>query len=1381
MSSRRNTPQARRRVSMELPERFRFDDDADQDQDQDQEVDRAQIIDMAMMHQSVFGIIAATQSKANTMRSMLQEADSDSDDTTRTPPTRPNRSTVHSALPLRQNPLSRNNYLKRASDNNLVQSLPGLRPAPTTTFATTTPSRFSQPAVDSPETTPHAGADLGSSQSTIRKPASRKPSPVPDMSSSTTQVALPDALKDIFNLDEAEKVVAKYPCWYLQSVLLQGYIYITQRHICFYAYLQKKTGVTIKSGYLTKRGQRNPRYKKYWFVLKGDVLSYYKDSSTPFSPRDVIDLRYGVSADITPIQGQDKESASFSVVTDAKTYHFKAETAPNATEWVKQIQKVIFRSRNNSDSVKICLPVDNVVDIEESNYPDFADTIKIRVIDNDETFAVDEYFFSFFGFGEEALGVLRSLTQETSAQRVLASRPVSPVLTMSDRRPSSVHGRKSRVPSMSPAPGSLHENVMATLSPASGLTSRSARSSSELERSTLDLTQGREDNAANRSSKQRGGQKQWDRSLHDASESYVSSSDQGNDSEMSESAAGTDASGSHILSGSIMFHKPTIGKHHDNTALHDAKTNIQSDVPAAATKKTGNEPGANVLTKNTPETQVQDMQQSDSSTLGGLIKVGAVPIQRASGFLYNSGKRVSGLFGGSPLEYYDKFSGMIAGGKKHYAEADELVPGEEVQDSEDEMTVREAEKSFRNHFALPDSEKLVATFFGFFHRVLPLYGKLYVGSTRLCFRSFMPGNWTKLVVPFKDIMDVDKERGFRFGYSGMVVVIRGHEEIFFEFGSQDLRDDCTVTLLRSLDSMEPFQESILLTEDEKRDADAAAAENLLLQEARQGDRGGVEFQLPQGMDQPGTTVISSMTVSSTNVVADADSPAVSFDDPAASVLDFKPEESLRITCLTIGSRGDVQPYIALCKGLLAEGHRPKIASHAEFGDWVRSHGIDFAPVEGNPAELMALCVDHGMFTPSFLYETNQKFWPFVRGLLKTAWAACQDSDLLIESPSAMAGIHIAEALGIPYFRAFTMPWTRTRAYPHAFGMQKNRMGGAYNYMTYVLFENIFWKATSSTINKWRKEDLGLKATNMEKMQQDKVPFFYNFSPSVVVPPLDFGEWIRVTGYWFLDEADNFTPQKELLEFIKKARTEKAKLVYIGFGSVVVPDPKQLTLDIIAAVKKADVRCILSKGWSDRMDKKDAKALEVPLPDFMFQIASAPHDWLFRQVDAAVHHGGAGTTGASLRAGIPTIIKPFFGDQFFFGSKVQDLGVGRKVLTVTENALGKAIWIATHDSRMIEKARVLGEQIRSENGVGTVIKAIYRDMEYAKTLVQQRVARAAQGDTDAEDEEEVEVEDSWTLVENDSDPDATSPTAMMQPQSPGKGKAKMGLRLPLSRS
>lgn len=315
-------------------------------------------------------------------------------------------------------------------------------------------------------------------------------------------------------------------------------------------------------------------------------------------------------------------------------------------------------------------------------------------------------------------------------------------------------------------------------------------------------------------------------------------------------------------------------------------------------------------------------------------------------------------------------------------------------------------------------------------------------------------------------------------------------------------------------------------------------------------------------------------------------------------------------------------------------------------------------------------------------------------LLDTAWVACQDSDVLIESPSAMAGIHIAEALRIPYFRAFTMPWTRTRAYPHAFAVPNHKMGGAYNYMTYVLFDSIFWQSMASMVNRWRKNSLGLRSTSMDKLQANKVPFLYNFSPSVVVPPLDFSEWIRVTGYWFLDEATNWTPKPELSDFIKRARDDKMKLVYIGFGSVVVADPKELTQSIVDAVVKADVRCILSKGWSARLDKKGAKVAEVPLPSCIYQIDSAPHDWLFRQVDAVVHHGGAGTTGASLRAGKPTIIRPYFGDQFFFGSRVEDLGVGMQITRVTKNILGKALWIACHDQRMIEKATALGAQIRS---------------------------------------------------------------------------------------
>ncbi len=396
-----------------------------------------------------------------------------------------------------------------------------------------------------------------------------------------------------------------------------------------------------------------------------------------------------------------------------------------------------------------------------------------------------------------------------------------------------------------------------------------------------------------------------------------------------------------------------------------------------------------------------------------------------------------------------------------------------------------------------------------------------------------------------------------------------------------------------------------------------------------------------------------------------------------------------------------------------KGHKPRIATHGEFKEWIESHGIEFRHVDGDPGELMRLCIQNGTFTWAFLKEANSKFRGWLDELLASAWTACQDSDLLIESPSAMAGIHIAEALRIPYFRAFTMPWSRTRAYPHAFITPGQKMGGGYNSFTYVMFDNVFWKATASQVNRWRNKHLGLPNTTLEKQQVNKVPFLYNFSPYVVPPPLDYSDWIRVTGYWFLDEGgDKWQPPKELVDFIEKAREDGKKIVYVGFGSIIVPDPAKMTQEVIDAVMKADVRCILSKGWSDRMEtagpagekekspenatgaaEDTEQKAEPVLPPEIFQIKSAPHDWLFKQIDAAAHHGGSGTTGASLRAGIPTIIRPFFGDQFFFGNRVEDLGVGICLKKWGANSFARALWEATNSDRMITKARVLGEHIR----------------------------------------------------------------------------------------
>ena len=780
-----------------------------------------------------------------------------------------------------------------------------------------------------------------------------------------------------------------------------------------------------------------------------------------------------------------------------------------------------------------------------------------------------------------------------------------------------------------------------------------------------------------------------------SSSSYVHSVEPGTESSAADySHTDTEASGSQILNRSDVFQSPTI-QHKEKSSqrkiVHHMKhenTEVSSLFPAELHVRPPIRPNTQRSPKDLQHpTRLEErpyLQQSSSSpALQQLVKASKAPLQRAAGlagYLRTRSKRMSNLLATESMGYVEKVSGMWAGGRKHYGDGEGIVSDDPLADREEEEEEESTDYGdrFRAHFALPATEKLQATFFGYLHRVLPLYGKIYISNRKFCFRSLLPGTRTRMILPLKDVENVDKEKGFRFGYSGFVIVVRGNEYLFFEFGQADVRDDCAVTLLENLESMKYLQESGLLTQEDTDEAEAAKAEHQMLQQARQDGRN------EHGIESPGSA-------------EQADNPArtspILFDDPRASILNFKPTESLKITCLTIGSRGDVQPYIALCKGLLAEGHKPKIATHIEFEPWVREHGIAFAPVDGDPAELMRICVENGMFTYSFLREASVKFRGWIDQLLISAWKACQDTDLLIESPSAMAGIHIAEALGVPYYRAFTMPWTRTRAYPHAFAVPDHKMGGAYNYLTYVMFDAVFWKAIAGQVNRWRKKELGLRSTSLDKMQPNKVPFLYNFSPSVVVPPLDYSDWIRVTGNWFLDEASGWTPPQELKDFIQQARSDSKKIVYIGFGSIVVSDPAALTKTVVESVLKADVRCILSKGWSDRLGNKDASIPEVPLPPEILQIKSAPHDWLFGQIDAAAHHGGAGTTGASLRAGIPTIVKPFFGDQFFFGQRIEDLGVGISMKKLNVSVFSRALWEATHSERMIIKARVLGEQIR----------------------------------------------------------------------------------------
>lgn len=621
-------------------------------------------------------------------------------------------------------------------------------------------------------------------------------------------------------------------------------------------------------------------------------------------------------------------------------------------------------------------------------------------------------------------------------------------------------------------------------------------------------------------------------------------------------------------------------------------------------------------------------------------------------------------------------------------------------DPDDDMHVitdderAEANERFQNQFSFGRRINLLSYYKALLQRgsSQPMSGLIFLTNRYVCYRRAVIASKTRMILPIEDIQSVEIVENSKFGNFGIKFHIRGSDPIYAELTTQEA---CT-TFVKNLNQLmkEEQEHSKNHTGDSSDSLDFVRYQLIQARLATYEDHlsDKVQMRIPPLVVDPYSRETNESFL-------------------------MRPQEKLRITILTIGSRGDVQPYIALCQGLMAEGHTCRICTHAEFRDFVEGYGIEFREVAGDPKALMQIMIDHGSFSLSFLKEAASKFRSWVAELLESAWTACQDSDLLIESPSAMAGVHIAEGLGIPYFRAFTMPWTRTHAYPHAFIVPDSNLGGSYNYMTYVMFENMMWRGTSHQINKWRKKTIGIRGTSLEGMRQQHIPFLYCVSPHVLVPPIDEPDWIHYTGYWQLEQDDDYKPPDDLVAFMKKARDDKVPLVYIGFGSIVVDDVEKLTNDVMKGVEMAKVRAVVVKGWAERSSdgtkKEGSKEIKS---DSIFTVDSIPHQWLFPKVDAAVHHGGSGTTGMSLSCGIPTIIKPFFGDQFFYALRVSDLGCGLALKKITAEGLSKVLVEATTNKSIIARAKVIGEQISLENGVARAIQCIYRELPYAQSLV-----------------------------------------------------------------
>ncbi|MDA0242846.1 MAG: glycosyltransferase [Chloroflexi bacterium] len=414
---------------------------------------------------------------------------------------------------------------------------------------------------------------------------------------------------------------------------------------------------------------------------------------------------------------------------------------------------------------------------------------------------------------------------------------------------------------------------------------------------------------------------------------------------------------------------------------------------------------------------------------------------------------------------------------------------------------------------------------------------------------------------------------------------------------------------------------------------------------------------------------------------------------------------MKILILALGSRGDVQPFLALAVGLRDAGHHVTLAAPYNYREWIVSYGIHFHPARFNPHEMLQRPEVQKMIKSRNVVRQIRVITEFVRpGLLQSLddfWEAGQSADFVVQTGTGYGGSEIAQLRGIPLALAFLQPFHRTSAFPSFFLPIRGSLGRWYNRLTHRVMNAALWPSMGPPANEWRRTRFQLPPFKslpdlFAYSQQVNAPILYGYSPSALPKPADWGEQMHVAGYWFLDGPPDWQPPADLLHFLESGSPP----VYIGFGSMRDDDPEQLTQLALRALELSGQRGIFLTGWG---------GLSQTASERVFVVDNVPHAWLFPRMAAVVHHGGAGTTAAGFRAGVPNLITPFALDQYAWADLATELGVRPKNLggikRLTAEKLADAIRVAVHDEGLKARATALGQQIRAENGVARAVEII----------------------------------------------------------------------------
>ncbi len=405
---------------------------------------------------------------------------------------------------------------------------------------------------------------------------------------------------------------------------------------------------------------------------------------------------------------------------------------------------------------------------------------------------------------------------------------------------------------------------------------------------------------------------------------------------------------------------------------------------------------------------------------------------------------------------------------------------------------------------------------------------------------------------------------------------------------------------------------------------------------------------------------------------------------------------MRIVLVCNDTRGGVQPYVALALGLRAAGYEVRAVAPTSLAPMFEDVGVPAATLSG---DVQAVVRDSGGAAErgalaSLIFAARQ-LPAVMETWMRETLAGCEGADLIAGGIGGMGtGLAVAEALGVPFVESHLQPIGQpTDAYPAVLApWVPARLGPAVRRASHRVSEAALWSSMAAPVARARRTVLGLRRAPRAHLDQ---PVLYGFSPAVVRVPDERPRRRHTTGYWTLPPSEAWSPPADLAAFLA---ADGPPVVSIGFGSMVGADPGRLAELVRDAARDAGVRAVLLAGWG---------GLEAgPSDDAVFALDAVPHEWLFARVAAIVHHGGAGTTGASLRAGVPVTVVPFTMDQPFWGARVAELGVGPEPIPrrrLTRARLADALRSSVVDRGMRERAAALGERLRAEDGVGEAVR------------------------------------------------------------------------------